>query len=435
MKKDTDNSYTRAILHIDGDCFFASCEVAKNPALKGKPVITGSERGIASAMTYEAKAKGVTRGMRIFEILKVCPDAIIIPSDYETYSLYSLRMQSIVRRYTEEVDPYSIDECFADITGLESFLGLSYEDIAKQIKYDLDRELGMTFSVGLAPTKVLAKVASKWDKPSGLTFIPQNKISEFLSKLDVGKVWGIGTQTGSLLNKYGVVTAYDFICKDSIWVREHLAKPYFETWQELRGTNVFKIEKEQKHIYKSISKTKTFTPPSMDKEYVFSQLSKNVENACIKARRHGLVSPQISFFIKTQDFNTYGMEVGLSIPLAVPHEMIKALKESFDKVYQYGVLYRATGVVLEKLREDESHQMNLFGSDVCIDKMKTIYNFVDSLSVQFGKHAVFLGSSFRAMVSSPHKGDRAINAERTNDLFKGETKRKRLGIPMLGDAY
>jgi DNA polymerase-4 len=110
-------SYPRAILHIDGDAFFASCEQAANPKLRGKPVVTGMERGIAASMSYEAKARGVTRGMRIRDIQKACPEVVLLPSDYETYSLLSTRFFAIVRRYTSDVEEYSIDECFADITG------------------------------------------------------------------------------------------------------------------------------------------------------------------------------------------------------------------------------------------------------------------------------------------------------------------------------
>jgi DNA polymerase-4/DNA polymerase V len=120
-------SFPRAILHIDGDSFFAACEVAKNPSLRGKPVITGKERGIVSAATYEAKARGVKRGVPLHEALKACPDAIILPSDYETYSLFSNRMYEIVRRYTPAVEEYSIDECFADLTGLRRTLRKNYQ--------------------------------------------------------------------------------------------------------------------------------------------------------------------------------------------------------------------------------------------------------------------------------------------------------------------
>jgi len=127
------HSFPRAILHIDGDAFFASCEQARDPQLQGKPVITGKERGIAASMSYEAKARGVTRGMRLFEIKRLCPDAVILPSDYETYSLLSQRLFAIVRRYTPEVEEYGIDESFSDLTGLRRPLRMSYEEMAVKI--------------------------------------------------------------------------------------------------------------------------------------------------------------------------------------------------------------------------------------------------------------------------------------------------------------
>ncbi|MDE2020754.1 MAG: DNA polymerase IV, partial [Patescibacteria group bacterium] len=111
-------NFPRAILHIDGDAFFASCEQSRDPKLKGRPVVTGKERGIAASMSYEAKARGVTRGMRLSEIRRVCPEVVLLPSDYETYSILSKRFFDLVRRYTPDVEEYSIDECFADITGL-----------------------------------------------------------------------------------------------------------------------------------------------------------------------------------------------------------------------------------------------------------------------------------------------------------------------------
>ncbi|HTE48345.1 MAG TPA: DNA polymerase IV [Candidatus Paceibacterota bacterium] len=427
-------SYPRAILHIDGDCFFASCEVAKNPALRGKPVVTGQERGIASSMTYEAKRMGVTRGMRLFEIKKICPDVIILPSDYETYSLYSERMYNIVRRYTSDVEEYSIDECFADLTGLRRPLHMSYEMMAERIKRELNSELGMTFSVGLSATKVLSKVASKWAKPDGLTFIPLRKAPEFLAKVPTEKIWGIGSQTSALLAKYGVRTALDFALRDESWVRSHVSKPYFEIWQELHGRVVYELNLEPKHIYKSISKTKTFTPPRTDRAYIFSQLSKNIENACIKARRHGLATPLIYFFLKTQDFRYHGMAVLLSAAVSVPQEIIAVVEKVFEKVYRPRTQYRATGIILMKLQENIMTQMDLFGKSLSVETTKKIYISMDTLSAKFGKHAVFLGSSFQAMTEGTHKGERGVSSQRAANIFKGETKRKRLHIPMLGEV-
>ena len=177
------HAFHHAILHIDGDAFFASCEQSRRPKLQGRPVVTGKERGIAASMSYEAKACGVTRGMRISDIRKLCPEAVILPSDYETYSLLSKRFFTIVRRYTPEVEEYSIDECFADVTGLRRPLRMSYIQIAERIKRDLDTELGFTFSVGLAPNKVVAKIASKWQKPSGLTAIPGRELHRYLEQV------------------------------------------------------------------------------------------------------------------------------------------------------------------------------------------------------------------------------------------------------------
>src|SRR3989454_6025381 len=183
MEPLTLHNFPRAIVHIDGDAFFASCEQSRRPKLQGRSVVTGKERGIAASMSYEAKARGVTRGMRLGDIRKVCPEAVILPSDYETYSLLSKRFFAIVRRYTPEVEEYSIDECFCDLTGLRRPLRMSYLQMAERIKHELDTELGFTFSVGLAPNKVIAKIASKWQKPSGLTVIPGPRIHQFLKDL------------------------------------------------------------------------------------------------------------------------------------------------------------------------------------------------------------------------------------------------------------
>src|SRR3989338_32012 len=290
-------SFPRAILHIDGDSFFASCEVAKDPRLRGKPVITGKERGIVSACTYEAKRLGVKRGMGISQVRRLIPDAVILPSDYETYSIFSARMYEIVRRYTPSVEEYSIDECFADLGGMRRVHKMSYVQIAEDIKKDLERELGMTFSIGVSATKVLAKIGSKWKKPAGLTVIQLHDAHLFLAKTPCINVWGIGSNTAAYLEKLGVRTALELARKDDAWVRANLSKPYVEIWKELGGEVVNELDTEGRKSYQSIQKTKTFTPPSRDPHFVFSQLSKNIENACIKARRWGLATPEIFFFL------------------------------------------------------------------------------------------------------------------------------------------
>ena len=408
------HSFPRAILHVDGDSFFASCEVAKNPALKGKCVITGQERGIVSSMSYEAKARGVTRAMKLSDVRKLIPDVIILPSDYETYSLYSQRMYEIVRRYTSAVEEYSIDECFADLTGMRRPNKMSYEAMAVRIKHDLDTELGMTFSVGLSVNKVTAKIGSKWRKPSGLTVIRGRDLHVYLERTPIEKIWGIGPNTSSYLKKLGITTALEFASRDVDWVKSHFSKPFQEIHAELNGHFIFPLITGEKHDYASVSKTKTFTPPSKDKEFVFSQLSKNVENAFIKLRRHELFAKAFAFFIKTQDFRYQALDFKLSQAVCTPQEILSIIREQFDKIFKPDYDYRATGIVLMDLTHSDTRTIDLFGHSSKLDKIREIYKAVDLVSRKFGKHSLFLGSSFKALHS------------------KGKTVRKKLGIPMIG---
>lgn len=424
----------RAIIHIDGDAFFASCEQARNPALKGRPVITGKERGIVSSMSYEAKRKGVTRGMRLFEILRACPDAIVISSDYELYSLISQRFMTIVRRYTSVVEEYSIDECFADLTGMDKPLGMSYEKIARRIQSDLVAELDCSFSVGLASTKVLAKVGSKWEKPNGFTMIEDHAIPRFLAELPIENVWGIGAQTASLLQRQGIFTALDFITAREGWIRDTLTKPFVEIWHELNGQSVLAIDCEEKWPKGSIQKVKTFTPPSDKRTYIFSQLSRNIENACIRARRYGLAAREATFFLRTQDFRHFGVRAEFSKATAFPNKVIHALEGMFGELFHSRHLYRATGVVLSKLTDEASAQLDLFGEQLNVDKMTRLFESVDTLDSKFGKHTVFVGSSIQTENTPQFAGARADRPWRQEHLLPGETVRQHIALPMFSPS-
>lgn len=426
--------FPKAIMHIDGDSFFASCEVAKDPRLRGKPVITGKERGIVSACTYEAKRLGVKRGMQLHEVQKVCPEAVILPSDYETYSIFSNRMYEIVRRWTPAVEEYSIDECFADLTGLRRLHRMPYEAMAQRIKKELETELGMTFSIGLSATKVLAKIGSRWKKPDGLTAIPLSGADPFLRATKLIQVWGIGSNTAAYLQKLGLQTARDFAALDEASVERAVSKPYHEIWRELRGEAVLELNTTGRESYQSISKTKTFTPPSRDERFIFSQLSKNIENACIKARRWGLASPSIFFFLKTQDFKYHGCSVTLSHATCVPQDILAAVQRHFPRVYKKGALYRATGVTLMKLEDAGKTQLDLFGSVLTSKAVEEVFESIDAICERYGKHTVFLASSFRAMQSAAHLGERGDVPRRALSGFKGETARRRLGIAYLGEV-
>jgi len=426
------SDFPKAILHIDADCFFASCHIALEPKLRGKPVITGKERGIASSMSYEAKASGVKRGMVLSQIKKICPGAVILNSDYENYSLFSMRMFDIVRHYTPQVEEYSIDECFADLTGLQRPLNACYENIARRIKHNIESDLGITVSAGLAPTKVLAKVGSKWQKPSGFTAIPANTAHLFLAKTRLAGIWGIGPATSEYLCKCGLKTALELAQKNEEWVKNRLTKPHYEIWQELRGTNVYPVICQTKNDYRSISKTKTFLPASGDRGFVFAQLSKNIENACIKARRHHLAAKRFIFFIKNQQFACRGTEIKLPTEISTPSELIGLAQQKFNRIWQNGQKYRATGAILADLVHCQAKQMDLFGDSSNAIRSARIFEKVDEACAKFGKHAVFLGSSFAAIAGNGRNGIK--NAPRAKNLFARNNSNPHFNIPLLGSV-
>jgi len=425
------SSWPQAILHLDADAFFASCEQAVHPELRGRPVITGKERGIVAAASYEAKARGVQRGVRLSDVKKLCPDAVILPSDYETYSLFSVRMFEILRRFSPDVEEYSIDEAFVDLTGLRRSFHGPYEMIARTMQETIQQELGLSVSVGVSLSKVLAKIGSKHKKPHGITMIPGREIHLFLEKLPIEKVWGIGPNTAAYLNKCGITTALQFARKDEGFVKKHLSKPYQEIWHELNGRSVYPVTTETKSSYQSISKAKTFTPASSDGTFVFAQLAKNLENACIKARRYNLAAARVVIFLRKQDFTSTGVELKLSRPTAYPAELFGLLREGFSQLYQPKALYRQTGVVLAGMVAENSVQYSLFEDTAKIEKMARIYESVDRISKKFGKHAVQHAASLPAKLQAQHEGERGDVPVRRAILFKGENKRQRLRLPML----
>jgi DNA polymerase-4/DNA polymerase V len=423
------HSWPRAIIHIDGDAFFTSCEEAIHPQLRGKPLITGGERGIVACASYAAKRLGVKRGVSLVDARKMCPGLIVLPSDYETYSLFSRRLFAVMRRFTPDVEEYSIDEAFADLTGMRRALKASYEDIALRMKKEIERELAITVSVGLSITKVLAKAASKHQKPSGLTVIRGREIAPYLNDLPVEKVWGIGPATTNYLAKMGIRTALAFAQMSEDAVRRKFTKPGVEIWRELRGESVYPVTAEEKSVYASISKTKTFAPPTSDADYLFAQLARNVESACIKARRYSLAPKKIIVFLKKQNFDSAGSEVALSRPCACPLELSGMLRELFSACYRPRELYRATGVILADLVADACIQYSLFDDPVQAERVRDVYDAADELARKFGKHTVHLGASH--LIEKIGKGRRGSPTVREQTRLRGETARRHLALPLI----
>ncbi len=396
----------KVILHFDGDSFFASVEQVMDYTLKGKPVVTGRERGAITSASYEAKCLGIGRGVSIHDAKKLCPNLIIVPGDYLSYSIFAHRMYSIVREFTSLVDEYSIDECFADITGLDIVYKKSYEEIALMIKEKLEKSLGVTFGVGMAPNKVLAKVASKHRKPAGFTVISPENRRAFLEQLPAGKIWGIGASSSVMLSKLCVFTALEFAEKRLSWIEHHkIDKPLREIWFELQGNFVKELNLFPE-APKSIIKSRTFSPPSMNRDHIFSQLSKNIEAACMNARRHRLRAREIRFYLKTQSFTYKGYEISLPLATSSPTDIISLVDKYFNEVYRPNVLYRATGISMRSFVKEGQTGMDLFGDSNEIEKHSGVFEVVDKMAKKYGENSLYLGSSTKALHlshSSPSK--------------------------------
>jgi DNA polymerase-4/DNA polymerase V len=377
-------SWPTVILHLDGDAFFASVFQAVNPHLKGKPVVTGSERGLATAVSYEARKFGIKRGMLTWQIKKICPQCAILDSDYELYELFSQKILGILRSFTPAVEAYSIDEAFADLKGLRRPLNMSYGEIAKSVKDRVESSLGLTVSVGVSLTKSLAKLASSYRKPSGLTVVDGRGIEKLLGETKIEDVWGIGENTSAYLKKFNIKTAFDYVNLQETFIKKHLSKPYFEIWQELQGNQVFELDVEGKQSYKGITRSQTFTPSTNNKDLLWSRVLAHLEDAFGQARKLNYVVGKLMIFLKTQDFHYLVKEIKIQQKTSYPLLIRDLLKKAFDEIYKPKLQYRTTGCHITDFQTDTYVQTSLFSDNKLEEKAKKIYPLFEAKKVDFG---------------------------------------------------
>ncbi len=198
------------MLHVDLDAFYAGVEVLKDPTLKGKPVVVGGggPRGVVASASYEARAFGIHSAMPGVRAKRLCPDAIFLPADFEAYRTHSNRFREVLIAHTPLVEPISMDEAFLDVSGATSLFG-SPAEIARKIRAEVEAEVGVTCSVGVASSKFIAKLASDLCKPNGMLVVPAEGVREFLEPLPVGRLWGVGEKTGDLLGRMAIRTIGD----------------------------------------------------------------------------------------------------------------------------------------------------------------------------------------------------------------------------------
>lgn len=366
-------------MHMDGDAFFVACEVSLRPQYRGKPVVTGAERSIITALSYEAKALGLTRTTPVYQVKKQFPQVIILESDYDIYRIFSDRMFSIVRRYASRVEEYSIDECFADLSHIED-----PEKTAREIQKDIEKELGITVSIGLGSTKVLAKIASKQNKPKGFTsFLKERNIGE----IPIRKVWGVGRSASAQLTGLGVVTIKDFVQRDRSWIALHLSKPYQTIWYELQGVSILEVETFSEP-QKSIAHTRSFLFSTKDRKTVWGELVKNIEAVCVRARKAGFDARDAHVFIKTKEFQYSSTHITFDIPLSDPISITKIVGQKFDSLFKKNILYRATGITLQSLVPRNS-VASLFEAK----NNSKLFDVIDTLSHKHGEGIIHMASS------------------------------------------
>ena len=267
-------TFSRTIAHIDADCFFASVELISRPELKGKPMFVCNRtdnRGIVLAATYEARPFGIRAGTPVFKAKKLCPQGIILQSNFDKYEMTSNRMMAIFRQFSPDVEICSIDEAYVDLTGLRMLYRTDYAGIGELIQKKIFAELGITISIGIASNKLLAKIASDFKKPSGLTAVTGFNRKEFLKKIPIENIPGIGKNTAALLTKYGFKTAHDISISEKIPLLLGKRGEYLS--KELNGECVSKI-KNTKSLPLSLSNTRTFPDFTYDKNYIYTFITK-----------------------------------------------------------------------------------------------------------------------------------------------------------------
>jgi len=424
------SSFPQAIAHIDCDAFFTSCEESRDPSLKGRPVITGKERGIVACANYTAKSRRIKRGVSLLEAKKVCPDLIMLPNDYELYSIYSQRLFTIIRQFTPLVEEFSIDEAFCNLTGLRRIYRTSYTNIAKMIKKTIQQELDITVSIGLSLSKILAKICSKHNKPDGFLALPGLRLHEFLRHIPLDRVTGFGPNTVALLHKHNIRTVLDYVRRPHAFAVRLLGKIGSELWRELRGQHVYKVVNEIKPKHLTISKSKTFAPASGDVDFVKGQLMRNLESAFIKLRRHSLSARNITVFLRTSDYRESALQARLTRHSPSTLDFTWICAELFQDLFSPSCIYRATGVILSDIVQEGIDSRTLFDSPIAIERTINISKTIDKINTAYGKHTIHVATA-NIIGKKDKRHARNDLTWRKKELLKGETFRKRIKIPLL----
>jgi DNA polymerase-4 len=379
-----ENATQATILHVDMDAFFASVAERDNPELKGKAVVIGmGARGVVSAANYEARKFGIHSAMPVGRARRLAPHAIFLPVDMARYQEVSEHVMEIFHSFTPWVEPISLDEAFLDVTGSQKLLGTGRE-IAVAIRKKVEEQEGITCSVGIAPSKFIAKLASANCKPNGMLEITTDRILTFLHPLPIQAMWGVGPKTAEVLERLGLRTIEDIAKLPRATLIRALGEANGASLYELAwGRDYRDVTPEEPD--RSISAAETFPQDLDNPEEILTEFLRLTERATARLRDRELFAKTISIKVRFADFSTINRSKTLPLPIDSTHDVYDVVKGLYLALRIERTRLRLVGVSLENLSEGAPHQMMLGEREV---GWRQAEGAMDQARARFGKGSV-----------------------------------------------
>jgi len=391
--------WPNAIAHIDADCFFASCELVRRPDLIGSPVcILSSQDACVIAKTYDAKAAGIKTGMPVWEAKKLMPHAVYLSADFRFYGLLSKQMFSILRRYAPDMEVYSIDEGFLDLNGTRKLWKKDYKAIAHDIRRSVQREVGITVSVGISVTRILAKMASEYHKPNGVTIVPHSMVTLFLERTELSDICGIGRNREATLNKFGIHTPIDFVNTDVSRIRHLIGKSGTDLWFELRGKSIMGLELNPP-CPKSVARTASMGEITSNRDTIISHLTRHTFRLATEMVTKKLLTKRITICLTLKAFNAVSAKVDFDYPTNNYFKLRIAVRNMFADLYCSGEHYRACGITAEKITKAEETMPDLFGVMKHDSAQADLLLTVDRINKRYGNNTVNMAGAYAVQKS------------------------------------
>jgi DNA polymerase-4 len=372
------------------DAFFAAIEQRDNPALRGKPILVGGTgpRGVVSTASYEARPYGCRSAMPMSRALAMCPHAIVVPVNGKRIREASQQVFTILGEFTDRVQPVSVDEAFLDVTGCERLLG-DGEQIARDIRRRIAAETRLTASVGVAPNKFLAKLASDLNKPDGLTVITRDTVDQILPPLSVRRIWGIGPKAAAKLESLGVKTIGDLQARSGDFLNRMLGSWGDRVNELIHGIDERPVESDD--TAKSIGQEETFGVDLIEKEHLRFVLLEQAEAVGARMRRQGLLAGNVTVKIRFGDFKTVTRSRQLTTPTDTTQDLYDAATALFDRwADEHFQPVRLIG--LQASSFSKTAQLDLF-EQPRRERQKRVDSAVDAIKTRFGKTAIRRGQS------------------------------------------